>query len=64
MASFEGVPYCRKHYIQIIRHGIIKDRTIYDANEYAAFSGLESEEGSGRKYFVHRYVMHLHDKKI
>lgn len=34
MASFEGTPYCRKHYIQITRHGAIRDRTIYDANEY------------------------------
>lgn len=33
MASFEGKDYCRKHYIQMTRHGKINS-TIYDKNEW------------------------------
>lgn len=52
--DLEFLPDIKKHKIYIRKSGI---------KEYAAFSGIENEEGSGKKYFVHRYIMHLHDKK-
>lgn len=33
-ARFEGVPYCKKHYMQMYHKGKITTRTIYDPNEY------------------------------
>lgn len=33
MGSYEGKPYCRKHYIQMVRHGKLIP-TIYDPNEW------------------------------
>lgn len=53
--DLEFLPEIKKHKIYI--------RQSSENKLYAAFSGIESEEGSGRKYFLHRYVMHLHDKK-
>lgn len=52
--DLEFLPEIKKHKIYIRKSGV---------KEYAAFSGIENEEGSGKKYFVHRYVMHLHNKK-
>lgn len=34
---FKGVAYCRKHYLQIWRYGEVKERTIYDSNEWKLF---------------------------
>lgn len=34
IASIDGKPYCRKHYMQLYHHGTILERTIYDSNEY------------------------------
>lgn len=33
-AHFNGEPYCKKHYLQMYRHGHILNRTIYDGNDY------------------------------
>lgn len=33
-ARFEGVPYCKKHYMQMYHKGKITTRTVYDPNEY------------------------------
>lgn len=52
--DLEFLSEIKKHKIYIRKSGV---------KEYAAFSGIENEEGSGKKYFVHRYVMHLHNKK-
>ncbi len=52
--DLEFLPEIKKHKIYIRKSGV---------KEYAAFSGIENEEGSGKKYFVHRYVMHLRNKK-
>ena len=30
---FHGTPYCKRHYLQMFRHGKIFDSTIYDRNE-------------------------------
>lgn len=30
---FKGVPYCKRHYLQMYRHGKILESTIYDRNE-------------------------------
>lgn len=30
---FHGVPYCKRHYLQMFRHGKILDSTIYDRNK-------------------------------
>lgn len=32
--SYHGVYYCKKHYLQYMRHGKCFDRTIYDPNDY------------------------------
>lgn len=32
--SYHGVYYCKKHYLQYMRHGRCFDRTIYDPNDY------------------------------
>lgn len=48
-------PEIRKHKIYIRTSG---------NKPYAAFSGIESEVGAGRKYFLHRYVMQIHDSKF
>lgn len=105
MASFEGKPYCRRHYLQITRHGetfntiyeenewidcgdyyecILKDknsnevaRTKIDKEDYDKLKdfklyarhqtdkwyALVSEKGTGKKYFVHRFLMGLKDSK-
>ena len=34
IAKVQGQEYCRKHYIQMTRHGHILTETIYDRNEY------------------------------
>lgn len=34
---FKGVAYCQKHYLQMWRYGKIKERTIYDKNEWKLF---------------------------
>ena len=31
--KFHGTPYCKRHYLQMYRHGKILDSTIYDRNE-------------------------------
>lgn len=36
-ARFEGVPYCKKHYMQMYHKGKITNRTIYDPNEYVMY---------------------------
>lgn len=33
-ARFKGIPYCKKHYMQMYHKGKITKRTIYDPNEY------------------------------
>lgn len=33
-ATFEGKEYCRKHYMQMYRHGKISEETIYDPNVF------------------------------
>ena len=33
----EGVCYCKKHYLQMYRHGKIIERTIFDPNEWKLF---------------------------
>ena len=33
MQRFHGVPYCKRHYLQMYRHGKILESTIYDRNE-------------------------------
>lgn len=33
-SHFEGNPYCKKHYLQMKRHGRILNRTIFDKNEW------------------------------
>ena len=48
-------PEIRKHKIYIRTSG---------NKLYAVFSGIESEVGTGRKYFLHRYVMQIHDSKF
>lgn len=37
-SHFNGIPYCKKHYLQMKRHGKILDRTIFDKNEWKLFS--------------------------
>lgn len=34
MARLNGKEYCKKHYMQMYRHGKILERTIYDRNEW------------------------------
>lgn len=31
--KFKGIPYCKRHYLQMYRHGKILESTIYDRNE-------------------------------
>lgn len=31
--KYQGIPYCKKHYLQMYRHGKIYESTIYDCNE-------------------------------
>lgn len=33
MVRYHGTPYCKRHYLQMFRHGKIFDSTIYDRNE-------------------------------
>ena len=33
-ARFKGKEYCKKHYMQMYRHGHILNRTIFDKNEW------------------------------
>lgn len=33
ITRFHGIPYCKRHYLQMFRHGKIFDTTIYDRNE-------------------------------
>lgn len=44
--SKNGVCYCRKHYLQLYRHGKILSRTIYDEQTYNV---------EGDKTFIHLY---------
>lgn len=44
--SKNGVCYCRKHYLQLYRHGKILSRTIYDEQAY---------DVEGGKTFIHLY---------
>lgn len=32
--KIDGVPYCKKHYSQVLRHGETLEKTIYDRNDY------------------------------
>ena len=36
-SHFDGIPYCKKHYLQMRRHGKILKRTIFDKNEWIIF---------------------------
>ena len=36
-SHFDGIPYCKKHYLQMRRHGRILKRTIFDKNEWIIF---------------------------
>ena len=36
-SHFNGKPYCKKHYLQMLRHGKILERTIFDKNEWKIF---------------------------
>ena len=31
-SHFNNIPYCKKHYLQMRRHGRILERTIFDKN--------------------------------
>jgi len=33
-SHFEEIAYCKKHYLQMKRHGKILNRTIFDKNEW------------------------------
>lgn len=37
-ARFKGIPYCKKHYMQMYNNGKIIKRTIYDPNEYVLYN--------------------------
>lgn len=59
LKRFHGEVYCRRHYLQMYRHGKIYDRTIYDRNQYIDYPDGHSEciaynkhgEESGRVIF-------------
>jgi hypothetical protein len=36
-SHFDGISYCKKHYLQMRRHGKILKRTIFDKNEWIIF---------------------------
>lgn len=36
-SHFDGIPYCKKHYLQMRRHGRLLERTIFDKNEWIIF---------------------------
>ena len=36
--KYKGINYCRKHYLQMLRHSKILNRTIYDKNEWKLFT--------------------------
>ena len=36
-SHFNNIPYCKKHYLQMRRHGRILERTIFDKNEWILF---------------------------
>jgi hypothetical protein len=34
VSKLKGIPYCKRHYLQMYRYGKIYDKTIYDKNDY------------------------------
>ena len=57
--------YCRKHYLQIYRHGKILDRTIYDKNKIdvindIAYMDLYDKDGNVAKQISEENAAPLH----
>ena len=52
MEKFQNEYYCKKHYLQMYRHGKILNRTIYDPNDitlYENFAEIHLYDKNGNK---------------
>ena len=70
-ARFKGKEYCKKHYMQMYRHGHILNRTIFDKNEWIFNDGYaecvtydKNFEPNGKVKFDIDDYEKLKDKKI